>query len=259
MSHELRHPLNMIQINIELLSRLPELRQSATSLRAAGLIRAAVVSQAKLIDDLLDMSRVRTGKLTLSVAPVDLGKMVEAIADVARSDPATRNMAITVKQEDQGLMASADAVRLEQVLMNLLSNAIKFTPLDGSISLTVARDNGQARIDITDSGQGIAPGAVVHIANSGKQGLDMLEKHDIDLLISDISMPEMDGCEFLQAARRMPRYRTLPAIAISGLGRQKDIARARESGFAAYLGKPMSMDRLTAIVSEVLEQYRTAN
>ena len=361
MSHELRHPLNLIQINIELLSRLPELRNSATSLRATGQIRAAVLSQAKLIDDLLDMSRVRTGKLTLSVAPVDLNKMAEVIVDATRADPATSELSLSLSCPEEHVMVSADAVRLEQVLMNLLNNAIKFTPVDGSVSIELARENDQARITVTDSGQGIAPdfvpkvfdmfgqsgsvstrvkgclgiglalvreivllhggrveafsegtgkgarfavwlplldqaevaepeaeagpgqdleglrilliddsedvvmafqallgteGAVVDVATSGSEGLRLLEANDIDLLISDISMPEMDGCEFLKAARSMPRYAGLPAIAISGLARPKDLARARESGFAAHLVKPMSMDRLTAICREVMENKR---
>ena len=364
MSHELRHPLNLIQINVELLSRLPELRNSATSQRAAGQIRAAVVSQAKLIDDLFDMSRARTGKLTLSVTAVDLSKMAGMIVDAARADPATSALTIAYDCPDVHLMVAADAVRLEQVLMNLLSNAIKFTPVDGHVRLELARDKDQARIVVTDSGQGIAPdflprvfdmfgqsgsvatrargglgiglalvreivllhgghveafsegigkgarftvwlplldtaepeeadnkdgagldlegmrilliddvedvvlafqallglqGAAVDVATSGKEGLRLLEAKEIDLLISDISMPEMDGCEFLQAARRLPGYASLPAIAISGLSRPKDIARARESGYAAHLGKPMSMDRLTAICREVMEKKRNEN
>ena len=361
MSHELRHPLNLIQINIELLSRLPELRHSQASLRAASQIRAAVASQAKLIEDLFDMSRVRTGKLTLSVAPVDLNNMAEMIVDSARADPASGELAISLACPDEHLVVLADAVRLEQVLMNLLTNAIKFTPVNGKVGIELARDGGQARIVVTDSGQGIAPdflpkvfdmfgqsgtiatrargglgiglalvreivllhdgrveafsegvgkgaqftvwlplldqadsvqadgdaaaaadleglrilliddvedvvlafqallgmeGAIVHVATSGTEGLRLLEANEVDLLISDISMPEMDGCEFLQAARRLPGYAELPAIAISGLGRPKDIARARECGFAAHLGKPMSMDRLTAICREVMEKKR---
>src|SRR5205823_14102820 len=78
MAHELRHPLNLIHINVEFLSRLPEIRQSPPVARSASVIRNAVLSQAKLIDDLLDMSRVRTGKLTMSMSPVELAPLVQA-------------------------------------------------------------------------------------------------------------------------------------------------------------------------------------
>jgi two-component system CheB/CheR fusion protein len=88
MAHELRHPLNLIHINVELLSRLPETRQVAAVLRSTGAIRNAVLSQAKLIDDLLDMSRVHTGKLTMSMAPVELAPLVRGAIDAVRADPA---------------------------------------------------------------------------------------------------------------------------------------------------------------------------
>jgi two-component system CheB/CheR fusion protein len=97
---------------------------------------------------------------------------------------------------------------------------------------------------------------VAWAATSGREGLEVLEREDIDLLISDISMPEMDGCEFLQTVRRMPRYANLPAVAVSGLGREKDIAMARGAGFSAYIGKPMSIERLTAVILELLSGER---
>ena len=132
MSHELRHPLNMSNINVELLSRMPEIRRSPATMRAAAVIRNAVMSQAKIIDDLLDMSRVRTGKLSLSMAPVALGHVVAGIAEVERADPAARELTIEVVNEADGLYVMADVVRIEQVVLNLLSNAVKFTPAGGA-------------------------------------------------------------------------------------------------------------------------------
>ena len=357
MSHELRHPLNMININVELLSRMPEIRKSAPFMRAAGIIRNAVLSQAKIIDDLMDMSRVRTGKLSLAMAPVALGAVLENIAEVQRADPATGAIRIEVINEADGIYVLADLVRIEQVVMNLLSNAVKFTPGGGHIELHLSREDNLARVDVVDSGQGIAPsflprvfdmygqsmsmttrstgglgiglalvreimalhggrveafsegigkgarfsfwlpqfdrhgvslpageaegdasmaglrilvvddmeemltvfksllevsGATVFEATGARAGLEILEREQIDLVISDISMPEMDGYEFLEHIRADPKLAALPAIAISGMRRDDDVARARSAGFSAHLGKPVSIDRLHAIVGELL-------
>jgi two-component system CheB/CheR fusion protein len=357
MSHELRHPLNMISINVELLSRMPELRKAPAFMRAAAIIRNSVVSQAKIIDDLMDMSRLRTGKLSLTMAPVALGPLVHGIVDVARVDPGARELQITVTGNVDGLHVMADSVRIEQVLMNLLSNAIKFTPGGGRIDVHLGRDDGALRVDVIDSGQGIAPsflphvfdmygqsmsvttrskgglgiglalvreivslqggrveafsegagkgarfsfwlplldgaaapaggagcgsevcmtglrillvddmeemlmvfkslletsGATVFEATSGARGLAILDTQEIDLLISDISMPEMDGYEFLRRVRARPKYARLPAIAISGMQRDYDIALARDAGFSAHIGKPMSIERLNVIVHDLL-------
>ena len=364
MAHELRHPLNLIHINVELLSRLPDLRASGVATRATDVIRHAVVSQAKLIDDLLDMSRVRTGKLTLQMAPVKLLPLVQDAVDVARADPGAAQLAIDLQVDDPDLSVLADSVRVEQVMMNLLSNAVKFTPAGGSVSVRLGREEGDARIDVSDTGQGIAPGflpqvfemfaqpgsvttrakgglgiglalvreiatlhggrveafsggvgkgarfsvwlpllaqdggvavagkcataegiagvrillvddaeevvttckallemhgALVTGATSGPQALEILAGADVDVLVSDISMPGMDGYALLQAVRAMPRHARLPAIAVSGLARPSDIARAGAAGFDAHVGKPMSVEQLTEIICNLLAVRQTTS
>jgi two-component system CheB/CheR fusion protein len=361
MAHELRHPLNLVHINVEFLSRLAEVRQSAPAARSASVIRSAVVSQAKLIDDLLDMSRVRTGKLTLSMVPVELLPLVEGAVEAVRADPAASALSIGFEADGAdgaaGMSAMADRVRIEQVVMNLLSNAIKFTPSGGSVTLRLTREGSEARLEVLDTGQGIAPGFLPHVfemfaqpgsvttrakgglgiglalvreivglhggrveaysagvgkgarftvwlplldasaprqaplddtlvqsvagvrillvddvedvvttcqallemhgavvwgATSGEQALELLGQHEVDLLVSDISMPGMDGYALLRAVRQIPRYAALPAIAVSGLARERDIAQARETGFDARVGKPMSIERLTEIIGDLL-------
>jgi two-component system CheB/CheR fusion protein len=101
-------------------------------------------------------------------------------------------------------------------------------------------------------------GAGVEVATSARQGLALLEEGAFDLLISDISMPEMDGYDFLRAVRKMPRYAQLPAIAVSGLAREQDVLRAREAGFAAHIGKPMSVERLAEVIRELLPRRAPA-
>jgi two-component system CheB/CheR fusion protein len=92
----------------------------------------------------------------------------------------------------------------------------------------------------------------VTTATSARQALDILAHQDVDLLISDISMPEMDGYALLREVRRLPRCATLPAVAVTGLSREQDIAMARQAGFSAHLGKPLSVDRLLEIIPGLL-------
>jgi two-component system CheB/CheR fusion protein len=95
-------------------------------------------------------------------------------------------------------------------------------------------------------------GAQVAVATSAREGLALARQQNFDVLVSDISMPEMDGFQFLRELRRLPRAARIPAIAIGGLGRDEDVAMAREAGFAAHLGKPMSVERLAEIIRELL-------
>jgi two-component system CheB/CheR fusion protein len=97
-------------------------------------------------------------------------------------------------------------------------------------------------------------GAEVLTATSARQALEILAREQIDLLVSDISMPDMDGYGLLQEVRQLPRYATLPAVAVTGLTRDQDIAMARQAGFSAHLGKPLAVDRLLAIIPGLLRR-----
>ncbi len=87
-------------------------------------------------------------------------------------------------------------------------------------------------------------GATVHAATSAMDALTILDEHHVDLLISDIAMPGMDGYALIREVRKKPRYARLPAIAATGLGRLEDAERAREAGFSAHLSKPILLDAL---------------
>ncbi|MGJ7492902.1 CheR family methyltransferase [Variovorax sp. ZT4R33] len=156
MSHELKHPLNLIQVNAELLMRLPELRELPAVQRVAISIRGAVRSQAKIIDDLLDLSRARTGKLKLNREPVPLS-VIEAVVASAEEDAASKNIALRWVCDAPGLVLPCDRVRTEQIVWNLVHNAIKFTPPGGRIVVTATRDEGFLRLSVADTGVGIAP------------------------------------------------------------------------------------------------------
>ena len=157
MSHELKHPLNLIHVNAELLTRLPEVRESPGVARVADVIRRTVLSQAKIIDDLLDLSRLRTGKLSLNFAPIDWAAIIERLADAVQSDARAKDLAVSVEIDAEASIVFADAVRVEQIVWNLLSNALKFTPEGGRIQLRLVAEGSMARLDVADTGRGIQP------------------------------------------------------------------------------------------------------
>ncbi|MBB3221529.1 CheR family methyltransferase [Pseudoduganella umbonata] len=357
MSHELRHPLNLIYINVELLSRLPAVRQSPPALRAASIIRNSVASQAKIIEDLMDMSRVNTGKLALACREVDLADSATRLIEVMQADPVVEGLTLRVLLPDDPLVVSADPVRIEQVMLNLLSNAVKFTPAGGTVTLRLVREEGEARLDVTDTGAGIAAehlpdvfrmyrqgtaqavrskaglgiglalvrqlvelhggrveaasegagkgsrftvwlplvnespasdtadaagevgalagrrvlilddtedtaetfqalleleGAEVHVATTARRALQLLGEQSVDLVISDLSMPDMDGFEFIEAVRAQPKLQGLPAIALSGLARDQDVQRARNAGFSDFMTKPVTLELLNERVARLL-------
>ena len=157
MSHELKHPLNLIHINAELLTHSPEVREVPLVRRAAETIRQTVANQAKIIDDLLDLSRARTGKMTLSMVSTSFDEIVRVIVEATRSEAEEKGIALTFTTEPaERVTVYGDPVRLEQIVWNLVSNALKFTPQGGTIALGLAHDGDGVRLDVTDSGRGIA-------------------------------------------------------------------------------------------------------
>jgi signal transduction histidine kinase len=109
--------------------------------------------QAKLIEDLLDVSRIISGKFTLEFADVDLKRIVDAACEVIR--PAAEAKQIRIAVRGQTAHAMGDAARLQQAVWNLLSNAVKFTPEGGAVEIRIDAEHGHVRISVTDNGQGI--------------------------------------------------------------------------------------------------------
>jgi signal transduction histidine kinase len=155
MSHELRTPLNAIFGWVTLLRtrRLDE----ATQERALETIERNARAQKRLIEDLLDVSRIVTGKVALEIMPVDPRRVVEAALETMA--PAAQAKGITIEPRlDAGVATvRGDFARLQQVVCNLLSNAIKFTPSSGHVEIRLSHRNGEAEISVSDSGQGIKP------------------------------------------------------------------------------------------------------
>ncbi|MDR5753273.1 MULTISPECIES: CheR family methyltransferase [unclassified Caballeronia] len=157
LSHELKNPLNLIHVKAELLTRAYECRDIPLVQSAADAIRRSVIGQSKIIDDLLDLSRVRTGKLALQVAPVDIAAVLHTVVEASAIDARANDIRLKVTGADKPAMIEADPVRVEQILWNLVRNAIKFSFPGGEVSLALACDGNFACVDVIDRGQGIAP------------------------------------------------------------------------------------------------------
>ncbi|HWT17411.1 MAG TPA: CheR family methyltransferase, partial [Variovorax sp.] len=163
MSHELKQPLNLIQMNAELLMRAPGTAGNPAMRRVGETIKRAVASQTRIINDLLDLSRIRTGKLRLNRVAVDLGELVQAVAQAAVSGAAGKNLLLDLDCE-AGVVCDGDRVRIEQIAWNLLSNAVKFTPEGGRIAVRVAAaGEGFGRLTVSDTGCGIEPEFLPHV------------------------------------------------------------------------------------------------
>jgi signal transduction histidine kinase len=153
LSHELRMPLTSMLGWIRLLrsGRLDE----ATAVRAMETIERNVKSQAQLVNDLLDISRIITGKLRLDIQPVDLTNVIKATVDALRPAADAKNIRLQMVLDSMAGPVSGDPERLQQVIWNLLSNSIKFTPKGGRVQIRLERINSHIEIIVSDSGEGI--------------------------------------------------------------------------------------------------------
>jgi two-component system CheB/CheR fusion protein len=168
LSHELKNPLNLILMNTELLSRsVPALSKPPAS-RAIDTIRRTVHAQSQIIDDLLDLSRINTGKLSLTRTAVHGRADVEKIVEALRPEARVRQVELVVEVED--LVVWADAVRLEQIVWNLVSNALKFTPPGGRVTVRLVRDDACARLEVIDTGRGLEPRLLEQVFDMFVQG-----------------------------------------------------------------------------------------
>jgi signal transduction histidine kinase/ActR/RegA family two-component response regulator len=154
-SHELRTPLNAILGWAHILrgSSRPE---EATVTRALEVIERNAQTQAQLIEDILESSRVLAGGLRLGRGPVDLGTVINAALDSVRLAAEAKSIQLGVTLDPAARRLQGDAGRLQQVMWNLLANAVKFTTPGGRVDVRLERADGRARITVTDTGEGVA-------------------------------------------------------------------------------------------------------
>jgi PAS domain S-box-containing protein len=155
LSHELRTPLTPI-LGWTVMLRSGNLDQ-ASILRGLEVIERNVRAQTQLIGDLLDVSRIITGKLRLEVRPIDLAPVVEAGVDAVRSSAEAKEINIELDLPPGLPRVLGDPDRLQQVVWNLVSNAVKFTPQQGRIVVRLAKEDSHVAFQVRDSGKGITP------------------------------------------------------------------------------------------------------
>ncbi|HEX6715549.1 MAG TPA: ATP-binding protein [Pyrinomonadaceae bacterium] len=363
MSHELRNPLNVILGYAELLLRMDQITASPSLHRMADAIKRNAVAQSKLIRDLLDLSRLRSGKLELNRETVSPVASIENAIETVKMEAESKEIKIEVIAPDDLLFVRADPVRLEQIIWNLLNNSVKFTPRGGQIIVRLEEQYEDIVLTVTDNGQGIDAlflphvfeifrqadpstnraqqgmgiglavvqqlvelhggtvsaysagtgqgatftirlsrsnnkmpfsaaadlgigslegmavlvvddsadttemvqhlleigGASVCAATSGREGLLLATEKHFDVVLSDISMPGMDGFEFISKLRELPGKEDLPAVALTGFGRPEDVRRASENGFYAHLTKPFDIQALAKLLQNVPRRRAVTN
>ncbi|MEH1815857.1 MAG: ATP-binding protein [Nostoc sp.] len=364
LSHELRTPLNAI-LGWSKLLQTRRLDQKKTSEALATIERNATL-QVQLIEDLLDISRILQGKLTLNITKINLKSTVLSALQTMQLAAETKLIEVNTVFEPGVGQIMGDSTRLQQVVWNLFSNAIKFTPRGGKVEVRLQETDGYAQIIVSDTGKGISAeflpfvfdyfrqadststrsfgglglglaivrniiemhggivkadshgegqgaiftvslpllpdespkltdgqnypaflasnslplngirvlvvdddtdsrdfvafvleqdGAFVMAVSSAEEALQALAEVKPDVLVSDISMPDMDGYMLIHEVRtRTPEQGgQVPAIALTAFARNNDHEKALKAGFQMHLSKPLNPEKLIAAIVKLME------
>ena len=351
LSHELRTPLNPVLMMATALAGDPSL--PATLREQLDMMRRNIELEARLIDDLLDITRIIHGKLIITPVTADIHELLLHTDEIIRSDGLGKQLRIMMKLEAVKHHAQADPARLQQVFWNLLRNAVKFTPDGGSITVSSRNDaEGRIIISVADNGIGIrsevltkifdafeqadtngehrygglglglaissaiitAHGAEIKAESQGRGhgaeftvtldsvsipaltgpatatptqhvrtlSLLVVEDHKatrtvleqlltrgghkvttasslndalscykaahFDAVISDLGLPDGSGIDLMM---QIQSIRPVPAIALSGYGMEGDLIRSKEAGFFAHLVKPVKVDQLKLLLTQI--------
>jgi PAS domain S-box-containing protein len=169
LSHELRTPLTPVLATAQMLENDPML--SAEHRESAQLMRRNVELEARLIDDLLDLTRIARNKLELHVTAVDVHEKILHVLRMCEEEMAAKQLVLTTNLAAAASQVEADPARFQQILWNVLKNAVKFTPTGGTIAVvTRNRPDGALAIEVTDTGVGIDPAALPRIFAAFEQG-----------------------------------------------------------------------------------------
>jgi PAS domain S-box-containing protein len=353
LAHELRNPLAPLCNGIDVLRNVPPSGEQAK--QVLDMMEEQAHNLVRLIDDLLDVSRITRGKLELRRQAVALSKIITNAIQTAEPLIHANGHKLTVTQPWESLHVHGDPTRLTQVVSNLLNNAARYTPQGGKILLTTERVGDGVAIRVKDNGAGIASemlprvfeifvqannslnrthgglglgltlvkslvemhggtvevtsdglgkgseftvrlpllqasdvvreeanalpgvrrafpchrilvvddlrsaastvalilrsrGQQVRTAASGTEALAMIEQDKPELILSDISMPEMTGYELAQEIRRRPEWNDIRLVAVTGYGQESDRKAAKEAGFNDHLVKPISTTHLECLL-----------
>ncbi len=353
LAHELRNPMAPICNGIEVLQILPPSGEEAKQI--LDMMEEQAHNMVRLIDDLLDVSRVTRGKMELRRQRVALTTIITNAIQTAQPLIHAKGHELTVRQTTERLYVYGDPTRLTQIVANLLNNAAKYTPQGGKIALSTERIGDEGAIRVKDNGLGIGSdimpsifdmfvqadnslnrsqgglgigltlvkslvemhggtveatsdgwgkgseftvrlpilqasdvvaeeasdlpdetrsfpsrrilvvddlwtaahilstvlrsrGQKVRTAGSGAEALAMIEQEKPELVLSDISMPEMTGYELAQAIRRRPEWNDVCLVAVTGYGQETDKKAAKEAGFNDHLVKPITTTNLECLL-----------
>lgn len=354
LAHELRNPLAPIRNGLQILRMAPE---GPRAEEVRGMMDRQLTHMVRLIDDLLDVSRVSRGRIDLRKGRMRLQEAVHSALEASRPLIEGNAHRLIVDIPEEPLWLEGDLTRLAQVVSNLLNNAAKYTPSGGEIRLTVRQREGRAEIDVADNGLGIDAdmlprvfdlftqadrhldrsqgglgiglalvsklvemhGGVSHarsagagkgstftvslplldehgeaagetrqktqartaspmkvlivddnvdsaqtslwmldlmghkgmVAHEGVTALEIARDLNPDVVLLDIGMPGMDGYEVCRQLRRMPGMENKTVIAQTGWGQESDRQKAFAAGFDHHITKPVSLDLLTQLLSDI--------
>jgi CheY-like chemotaxis protein len=184
LSHELRTPLTPVLAFSSTLEQNPRLPPEAR--RQLEIVRRNAELEARLIDDLLDLTRIARGKLQIAPEPVALTEVLDHVVEICRAEAAAKGLSLERDGSSAGMIVRADPARLRQVLWNIVKNAIKFTPRGGWIRLrAVASAAGRIAVEISDSGAGIESSEIARIFQPFEQAGNQAGGLGLGLAISN--------------------------------------------------------------------------
>lgn len=178
LGHELRNPIGTLQNCVEIMTLLPE---SDAAARAQGMIGRQLTQLTRLVDDLLDVGRIATGRFRITRGSIDLASVVRTVSDDFADRFENLGLRYSLHLSDRALWVDADRARLGQALGNLLDNAAKYTPRGGAVDVRLEAEEDAALIEVADSGIGFEPGALQNMfepfqgtgARDGRDGLGL--------------------------------------------------------------------------------------
>ena len=361
LAHELRNPLAPISNSLHILRLAEDLDPGIDKVRE--IMERQTNLLVRLVDDLLEVSRITQGKIDLRSERIDLAAVIRSAVETSRPQIDARRHQLAITVSPGPITVEADPIRLAQVICNLLNNAAKFTPEGGQIWLSARAKGGQAVISVRDNGVGIplevlplvfemftqvaapearplgglgigltlaktlvqlhggqiearsdgpgkgsqftvrlplaasaaaevarsvppkaietspaprrilvvddtrdsalilgklleALGHHVVVAGCGSVALELARTHRPDVVISDIAMADMDGCELARRLRYEPGLEGMMLVALTGYGQERDRRRTEEAGFDHHLVKPVSLEVLERMFTRVPKANR---
>jgi signal transduction histidine kinase/response regulator RpfG family c-di-GMP phosphodiesterase len=168
LSHELRTPLTPVLTSVLALEQTDDLSDETRA--SLQMIRRNVELEARLIDDLLDLTRISKGKVQLSLEEVDAHSLLRNALEICQADIDKKNLSLRTDFAAEKVCLEADPARLQQIFWNLIKNAVKFTPEGGRLEIRTGNDDGQLRVQVSDSGMGIDAETLPKIFNAFEQG-----------------------------------------------------------------------------------------